>query len=63
MPSGDFARIVELFDRHNVSFVSVTQAFNTTTSTGFELTLNVPPLVSSSVGGGGGGGEGAGGAL
>jgi DNA invertase Pin-like site-specific DNA recombinase len=37
---GDFARIVELFDRHNVSFVSVTQAFNTTTSMG-RLTLNV----------------------
>ena len=36
----DFARIVELFDRHNVSFVSVTQAFNTTTSMG-RLTLNV----------------------
>src|SRR3954452_12386852 len=36
---GDFARIVELFDRHNVSFVSVTQAFNTTTSMG-RLTLN-----------------------
>jgi site-specific DNA recombinase len=37
---GDFARIVELFDRHKVSFVSVTQAFNTTTSMG-RLTLNV----------------------
>jgi DNA invertase Pin-like site-specific DNA recombinase len=37
---GDFARIVELFDRHNVSFVSMTQAFNTTTSMG-RLTLNV----------------------
>ena len=36
----DFARIVELFDRHGVSFVSVTQAFNTTTSMG-RLTLNV----------------------
>ena len=36
----DFARIVELFDRHKVSFVSVTQAFNTTTSMG-RLTLNV----------------------
>ncbi|RXF72851.1 recombinase family protein [Hansschlegelia zhihuaiae] len=36
----DFARIVELFDRHRVSFVSVTQAFNTTTSMG-RLTLNV----------------------
>ncbi len=30
----DFARIVELFDAHNVSFVSITQAFNTTTSMG-----------------------------
>ena len=37
---GDFARMVELFDRHKVSFVSVTQAFNTTTSMG-RLTLNV----------------------
>lgn len=36
----DFARIVELFDKHAVSFVSVTQAFNTTTSMG-RLTLNV----------------------
>lgn len=36
----DFARIVEIFERHNVSFVSVTQAFNTTTSMG-RLTLNV----------------------
>lgn len=36
----DFARIVELFDRHGVSFVSVTQSFNTTSSMG-RLTLNV----------------------
>ncbi|UVI39197.1 recombinase family protein [Qipengyuania spongiae] len=36
----DFARMVELFDRHSVSFVSVTQAFNTTSSMG-RLTLNV----------------------
>ena len=36
----DFAKIVEVFDTHNVSFVSVTQAFNTTTSMG-RLTLNV----------------------
>lgn len=36
----DFARIVDTFDRHGVSFVSVTQAFNTTTSMG-RLTLNV----------------------
>jgi len=36
----DFAKLVELFDRHKVSFVSVTQAFNTTTSMG-RLTLNV----------------------
>ncbi|MBL8658841.1 MAG: recombinase family protein [Rhodospirillales bacterium] len=37
---GDFARIVEIFERHTVSFVSVTQAFNTTTSMG-RLTLNI----------------------
>jgi len=36
----DFARIVEQFDAREVSFVSVTQAFNTTTSMG-RLTLNV----------------------
>ena len=30
----DFAKLVELFDRHGVSFVSVTQQFNTTTSMG-----------------------------
>jgi len=36
----DFAKLVELFDRHKVSFVSVTQQFNTTTSMG-RLTLNV----------------------
>ena len=31
---GDFAKIVEVFDNRGVSFVSVTQAFNTTTSMG-----------------------------
>jgi site-specific DNA recombinase len=36
----DFAKLVELFDKHGVSFVSVTQQFNTTTSMG-RLTLNV----------------------
>ena len=36
----DFSRLVEVFDRHGVTFVSVTQAFNTTTSMG-RLTLNV----------------------
>ena len=36
----DFAKIVEIFDVHGVSFVSVTQQFNTTTSMG-RLTLNV----------------------
>ncbi|MGZ9006499.1 MAG: recombinase family protein, partial [Burkholderiales bacterium] len=36
----DFARIVEIFERHGVSFVSVTQAFNTTNSMG-RLTLNI----------------------
>src|SRR5213082_2916364 len=36
----DFARLVELFDAQGVSFVSVTQQFNTTSSMG-RLTLNV----------------------
>ena len=36
----DFARIVDVFDEHSVSFVSVTQQFNTTTSMG-RLTLNM----------------------
>ena len=35
----DFAKLVELFDAHKVSFVSVTQSFNTTSSMG-RLTLN-----------------------
>ena len=42
----DFAKLVELFDGHDVSFVSVTQQFNTTTSMG-RLTLNV--LLSNSI--------------
>jgi DNA invertase Pin-like site-specific DNA recombinase len=36
----DFAKLVEVFDRHNVTFVSVTQSFNTTTSMG-RLMLHV----------------------
>jgi DNA invertase Pin-like site-specific DNA recombinase len=36
----DFARLVEVFDRHDVTFVSITQAFSTTTSMG-RLTLNI----------------------
>jgi site-specific DNA recombinase len=36
----DFAKLVELFDAHDVSFTSVTQSFNTTTSMG-RLTLNM----------------------
>ena len=36
----DFARIIEVFDRHGVSFVAVTQQFNTTSSLG-RLTLNI----------------------
>ena len=35
----DFAKLVEVFDRNEVTFVSVTQSFNTTTSMG-RLTLN-----------------------
>ena len=36
----DFAKLVEVFDAHNTTFVSVTQSFNTTTSMG-RLTLNI----------------------
>jgi DNA invertase Pin-like site-specific DNA recombinase len=36
----DFAKIVDIFDKHGVSFVSVTQQFNTTSSMG-RLTLNI----------------------
>ncbi len=36
----DFAKIIEVFDRHQVTFVSVTQSFNTASSMG-RLTLNV----------------------
>ena len=36
----DFAKLVEAFDAHDVTFVSVTQSFNTTTSMG-RLTLNI----------------------
>ena len=39
-PLTDFARIVDAFDKQGISFVSVTQQFNTTTSMG-RLTLNV----------------------
>ena len=36
----DFSKLVEVFDRNNVTFVSITQSFNTTTSMG-RLTLNI----------------------
>ena len=36
----DFAKLIEIFDAHAASFVSVTQSFNTTTSMG-RLTLNI----------------------
>ena len=36
----DFAKLVDVFDRHGVTFVSITQSFNTTTSMG-RLTLNI----------------------
>jgi hypothetical protein len=39
-PLANFAKLVELFEAHGVSFVSVTRQFNTTTSMG-RLTLNV----------------------
>src|SRR5205085_12303677 len=36
----DFAKLVQVFDRNQVTFISITQSFNTTTSMG-RLTLNV----------------------
>jgi DNA invertase Pin-like site-specific DNA recombinase len=36
----DFAKLVQIFDQNEVTFVSVTQSFNTTTSMG-RLTLNI----------------------
>ena len=36
----DFSKLVEVFDRNDVTFVSITQSFNTTTSMG-RLTLNI----------------------
>jgi site-specific DNA recombinase len=36
----DFSKLVDVFDKHGVTFVSVTQSFNTTTSMG-RLTLNI----------------------
>jgi DNA invertase Pin-like site-specific DNA recombinase len=36
----DFSKLVEVFDRNSVTFVSVTQSFNPTTSMG-RLTLNI----------------------
>lgn len=36
----DFSKIIEVFDKHEASFVSITQQFNTTTSMG-RLTLNI----------------------
>ncbi len=39
-----YARLVEVFDRSSVTFVSITQSFNTTTSMG-RLTLNNPALL------------------
>lgn len=36
----DFSRLVEVFDKHDVTFISITQSFNTTTSMG-RLTLNI----------------------
>jgi len=36
----DFSKIIDTFDKHKTSFVSITQQFNTTTSMG-RLTLNI----------------------
>src|ERR1022692_3627786 len=39
-PTGDFTRMLSVFEKHKVSFVAVTQQFNTSTSLG-RLTLNI----------------------
>src|SRR2546421_2835943 len=44
----DFAKLVEVFDRNTVTFVSVTQSFNTTTSMG-RLTLNIRRVSAAEV--------------
>ena len=36
----DFSKLIDILDRHNVTFISITQPFNTTTSLG-RLTLNI----------------------
>jgi hypothetical protein len=41
----DFAKLVEVFDRRGVSFVSITQQFNTTTSMGRPLSLAPSPAI------------------
>jgi site-specific DNA recombinase len=43
----DFAKLVEVFERRNVTFVSVTQSFNTTTSMGGSRSTSFCPSPSS----------------
>ncbi len=43
----DFAKLVELFDQHAVSFVSVTQSFNTTTAWAGSPSMCCSPSPSS----------------
>ncbi len=43
----DFAKLVELFDQHGVSFVSITQSFNTTSSMGRRNRRNHPRLLKA----------------
>ncbi len=48
----DFSKMVEVFDRQGVSFVSVTQQFNTTTSMGrlmLNVLLSVTPMSKTSI--------------
>jgi len=44
----DFAKLVELFDQYGVSFVSITQSFNTTSSWAGSPSMCFSPLPSSS---------------
>jgi DNA invertase Pin-like site-specific DNA recombinase len=45
----DFAKLVDIFDRKSVTFVSVTQAFNTTTSMGRLPRATASPRLAKSL--------------
>ena len=42
----DFSKLVEVFDKREVSFVSVTQAFNTTNSMGDDIRMEAAAMIN-----------------